>query len=69
MLWIDLEAKVIDKQVVITAYRQGMISIMQCAQILGLDPSQMRQVLGSIKPDSNLQNSNRSRQTSLMGSK
>ncbi|WP_454191823.1 hypothetical protein [Paenibacillus sp. Marseille-Q7038] len=58
-----------DKRVVITAYRQGTISILECAQILGLDPSQMKQVLGSIKPDIILQNSKRSRQTSLMGSK
>ncbi|WP_160033263.1 hypothetical protein [Paenibacillus sp. An7] len=58
-----------DKRAVITAYRQGTISILECAQILGLDPSQLRQVLGSIKPDSNLQNSMRSKQTSLMGNK
>lgn len=58
-----------DKRVVITAYRQGMINIVECAQILGLDPSQMEQVLGSIKPDIDLQNSNIPRQVSLVVSK
>ncbi|WP_202556524.1 hypothetical protein [Paenibacillus silvestris] len=30
-----------DKRKVITAYRRGMISIQECAQILGVDSSQI----------------------------
>ncbi|MNW19555.1 hypothetical protein D3C71_2195960 [compost metagenome] len=30
-----------DKRKVITAYRRGMISIKECAQILGVDSSQI----------------------------
>lgn len=58
-----------DKGAVITAYREGMISLLECAQILGLDSSQMEQVLGSIKPDIHVPKSSSSRLISLMGSK
>ncbi|MCM3784011.1 hypothetical protein M3231_13600 [Neobacillus mesonae] len=38
-----------DKQTVIAAYRQGLINIRQCAQILGLDTFQMERMLDQFK--------------------
>nr|WP_249344801.1 hypothetical protein [Paenibacillus sp. Marseille-Q4541] len=58
-----------DKRVVITAYRQGLINMLECAQILGLDSFQMERILGEIKPISDSHNSNMPRQVSLTGSK
>ncbi|MCM3126561.1 MULTISPECIES: hypothetical protein [unclassified Paenibacillus] len=39
-----------DKRTVIAAYRQGLINIRECAQIIGLDTLQMERMLGEIKP-------------------
>ncbi|GAK40009.1 hypothetical protein PUW24_24655 [Paenibacillus urinalis] len=41
-----------DKRTVIAAYRQGLINIRECAQIIGLDTTQMERMLGEIKPQS-----------------
>lgn len=35
-----------DKRKVITAYRRGMITIQECAQILGLDSAQIMRMMG-----------------------
>lgn len=58
-----------DKQVVIAAYRQGMISIVECAQIIGLDSLQMERILGEIKPVHETQINNMPNRVSSTGSK
>lgn len=58
-----------DKQVVIAAYRQGVISIVECAQIIGLDSLQMERILGEIKPVHETQINSMPNRVSSTGSK
>lgn len=40
-----------DKRKVIDAYRQGLFSVQECAQLLGLDKLQLSAVLSSAEDD------------------
>ncbi len=39
-----------DKRIVIAAYKRGIITIQECAQILGLETGQMRGLINDPQP-------------------